>query len=205
LILGRLHALAPPDRRPIHPWFREPPPAGALDALLERARAAEAPWANALAGLIPILGAALAATGRLPAEPPGRVTCHLDFNPENVLVDARGDVCVVDWENSGPALPEQELAPALAFFTREPAEVEPFLRAYAEAGGPGRLRDRTSYALSASVDANLVATYARRALDAPDGEDRARAAFWIGDIAANAFTLERIDEWLEAAHVAGLG
>jgi hypothetical protein len=47
--------------------------------------------------------------------------------------------------------------------------------------------------------AYLVAWYAERALDpAALEEDRARSAFWIEDIAANAFTLARIDAWLAA-------
>ena len=203
-ILGRMHAIAPADERPIHPWFRVPPADDELEALLARGRAAGAAWAGAMAGLLPILSAGLAAVGRLAAEPAGRVTCHLDYNPENVLVDMAGGVCVVDWENSGPALLEQELGASLAFFTNEPGSVAAFLRAYADGGGPARLRDRTSFALSETVDANLVAAYARRALDAPDPEDRERAAYWIGDIAAHAFTLERIDAWLAAARSAGL-
>jgi Ser/Thr protein kinase RdoA (MazF antagonist) len=204
-ILGRLHAIAPPDDRPVHAWFREPPDPADLEALLDRTRAAGAPWAATLAGLVPIVLETTAAVGRPAAEPPDRVTCHLDYNAENVLVDAAGRVCVVDWENSGPAEPEWELASAVAQFARTPDLVAPFLRAYAGAGGPARLRDRRSFALTEIVDANLVATYGRRALDGADPEDRARAAYWIGDIAANAFTLERVDGWLEAARRAGLG
>jgi Ser/Thr protein kinase RdoA (MazF antagonist) len=204
-ILGRLHAIAPADVRPVDPWVRQPPDPSALEALLERTRAAGVPWADTLAGLVPIVLEATAAVGRPAAEPPDRVTCHLDFNAENVLLDVTGGVCVVDWENSGPARLEWELASAVAQFARTPDLVAPFLRSYAGAGGPARLRDRRSFALTEIVDANLVATYGSRALDGADPEDRARAAYWIGDIAANAFTLERVDGWLEAARAAGFG
>ncbi len=202
-ILGRLHAIAPATDRPVEAWFGMPPPAAELDLLLERARSVDVPWADALAGLVRVIAEATAAVGRPAATPEGRVTCHLDYNPDNVLLDAAGRTCVVDWENSGPAEPVQELASAVAQFARTPDLVAPFLEAYASAGGPARLRDRHSFAMTVIVDANLVATYARRALDAPDPEDRARAAFWIGDIAANAFTIDRIDGWLEAARAAG--
>ncbi|HET7030885.1 MAG TPA: phosphotransferase [Candidatus Limnocylindrales bacterium] len=204
-ILGRLHALAPPDDRPIDPWFREPPERARLEALVERAAQADVPWASTLEGLVPIVLETTDAVGRPAPEPDDRRTCHLDYNAENVLVDASGSVCVVDWENSGPALVEGELASAVAQFAAQAELVAPFLRAYAAAGGPARLRDRASFALTAIVDANLVETYARRALQAGDPEDRERAAYWIGDIAANAFTLERIDAWLEAARDAGFG
>jgi hypothetical protein len=75
-----------------------------------------------------------------------------------------------------------------------------FLDAYEAAGGPGRLVDRSSFALTAVVEANLVETYTRWALDPTKSEeDRGRAAYWIEDIAANAFTVERFDAWLAAA------
>jgi len=68
------------------------------------------------------------------------------------------------------------------------------------AGGPATLRDRSSFAMTLAVQGNLVAWYAEWALDpTASEEDRARAAFWIEDIAANAFTLARIDGWLAAA------
>jgi hypothetical protein len=54
------------------------------------------------------------------------------------------------------------------------------------------------------VQANLIHTYARRALEAADPEDARRAAFWVEDITANAFTIERVDGWLDAARSAGL-
>ena len=132
------------------------------------------------------------------------IGCHLDYNPENVLVDADGRVVVVDWENSGPADPEQELASAVAEFVADPADTAAFLRSYVDGGGTGRLRDRTSFAMTLTVQANLVYGYARRALDpTANPEDRARAAHWVEDIAAHAFTLGRVDRWLDAAATAG--
>ena len=59
--------------------------------------------------------------------------------------------------------------------------------------------------MTLTVQVALVRTYVRRALDPSLGDkDRARAAFWIEDIAAHAFTMERIDRWLDAADRAGL-
>ncbi len=122
-----------------------------------------------------------------------------------MLLDSAGRPVVVDWENSGPELPEQELASAVAEFVADPGGTATFLRAYAEAGGPALLRDRSSFAMVVTVQSALVRTYAERALD-PDfsDEDRARSAHWVRDIAAQVFTIERIDRWLEAADRAGL-
>jgi hypothetical protein len=112
---------------------------------------------------------------------------------------------VVDWENSGPEFAEQELAPAIAEFVVDPVDTAGFLRAYAEAGGPARISGRSSFAMALIVQSALVRTYAERALDPSfTAEDRARSASWIEDIAAHAFTLERIDRWLDAADRARL-
>jgi Ser/Thr protein kinase RdoA (MazF antagonist) len=197
-ILGRLHRAAPPDARPMDRWYVTPPPPGVWPGRQAAARRSGATWADALDGLVPILLETTAATG--PVRARRRITCHLDFNPDNVLVDVAGGVVVVDWENSGPASAEQELASGLAQFVRDPSDMPAFLAAYEAAGGIGRLVDRASFAMTMVVDANLVETYSRWALDpASSDEDRARAAFWIEDIAANTFTLDRVDAWLAAA------
>ena len=106
----------------------------------------------------------------------------------------------MDWENSGPAAAEQELASVLAEFVPDPSGVPAFLVAYAQAGGPARLRDGSSFAMCLAFQSELTAWYAERAIDpAVSAEDQARAVHWIGDIAANVFTLARIDGWLTAA------
>ena len=38
-----------------------------------------------------------------------RQTCHRDLWADNLLPSAGGGVCVIDWDNSGPADPSQEL------------------------------------------------------------------------------------------------
>jgi Ser/Thr protein kinase RdoA (MazF antagonist) len=197
-ILARLHALAIPDERPMDAWFTDAVEADRWREVLAATERAAAPWASTLARLVPELtaGEPLIAAGR--HEP--RITCHLDFNPENVLADTSGRPMVVDWENSGPAAAEQELASVLAEFVPDPHETAAFVRAYEEAGGPARLRDASSFAMCLAFQSELSAWYAERAIDptVPE-EDRDRAVHWIGDIAANVFTLPRIDAWLAAA------
>ncbi len=197
-ILGRIHAMGYRDDRPVDPWFVEMPSADRWVRLLHTADEARVAWLDELEFLVPRLleGDSLVPSARHRPT----IRCHLDFNPENVLLDAAGIAVVVDWENSGPAAAEQELASALAEFVPDPAGTSAFLRAYRDAGGTATLRDRSSFAMTLAVQANLVAWYAARALDpAATAEDRARSEHWIRDIAANAFTLDRIDGWLRAA------
>lgn len=197
-ILGRLHALALPDDRPMDPWFTDAVPADRWRAILAATERSEAPWAPTLAHLVPelIAGEPIIAAGRHAP----RITCHLDFNPENVLGDVHGRPVVVDWENSGPAAAEQELASALAEFVPVPEGAPAFLDAYRAAGGPATLRDASSFAMCLAFQAELTAWYAERALDPTvSAEDQGRAVHWIGDIAANAFTPARIDAWLAAS------
>lgn len=212
-ILGRLHGLAIRDTRPIDPWFRDPVPAEGWPELVARAGATGVPWAAALERLVPDLLAGTELATRAFAgsrsggssDPPATITCHLDYNPENVLLDTMGRPVVVDWENSGPELADQELAAAVAEFVADPADTAAFLRAYADAGGPARLRGRSSFGMILTIQAALVRVYAERALDpSSSDEDRARSAHWVADIAAQVFTVERVDRWLEAADRAGL-
>lgn len=213
-ILGRLHGLAIADGRPIDPWYREPVPAERWPELIDRAGAAGVRWSAALERLVPdlLVGTELATqafpgpgSGAGSSDQPATITCHLDYNPENVLLDTSGGPVVVDWENSGPELADQELASAVAEFVADPADTAAFLRAYADAGGPARLRGRSSFGMILTVQAALVRVYAERALDPlSSDEDRARSAHWVADIAAQVFTVERVDRWLDAADRAGL-
>ena len=162
-ILARLHALAIPDERPMDAWFRDAVAGDRWQEILAATRTSRrclgaGPGASRARTR---RGGALIAAGR--HEP--RITCHLDFNPENVLADTQGEPVVVDWENSGPAAAEQELASVLAEFVPDPAGSAGFLRAYEEAGGPARLRDASSFAMCLAFQSELTAWYAERALD----------------------------------------
>jgi Ser/Thr protein kinase RdoA (MazF antagonist) len=197
-ILGRLHALVHPDPRPVDPWFTTPVDPRRWEELTARALSEGRDWAPILAEFVPrVLGMQdiVAAGVHNPT-----IRCHLDFNPENVLVDTSGRTVVVDWENSGPAAAEQELGAAIGDFVYDPAATPAFLRAYEEAGGPARLHDASSFAMAFAFAGNLVASYAEQALDpATTEENRGRAVHWLGAIAASTFLPNFPDAWLEAA------
>lgn len=196
-ILGRLHALAYHDDRPVDPFFTTAVDPARWADLLARADLAGVPWAATFAQLVPRIAAGdpiIASARHAPA-----IRCHLDFNPENVLVDTAGRTVVVDWEGSGPAAAEQELGCAIGEFVPDPIGTGAFLRAYASGGGTATLRDASSFAMTYAIVGNLVASYARQALDpATTEENRARAVHWIGEIEASVFPANFPDAWLAA-------
>lgn len=197
-LLGRLHAAAPPHDGPVDPWFTEPVDAHRWQELVEATHAAGAAWADTLAALAAEIDACRSIVDAGRHEP--LFHCHLDFNPQNVLVTAAGQPMVFDWENSGAASREQELALSVIEFAPDPRDLPSFLDAYRAAGGPVSELRHESFALTMAVIGHLVEMYAERAIDPEvDDESRARATFWLLDIAANSVTLDGIDAWVAAA------
>ena len=77
-----------------------------------------------------------------PCIEPFRATqwCHLDLWEDNLRPTPDGGLVVLDWENSGPGDPSQELGAALFVFGDEdPDRIAAFHAAYVAAGGPGRV------------------------------------------------------------------
>ena len=196
-LLGRLHRLDVPAESAPHPWFREPVGRRRWHELVVQAASARVPWAAGVEALIPEL---LAADTVLPDGPERpQMRCHLDFGPDNVVLDGAGRPTVIDWENSGAEVPERELAMALLDWAPDGAAAASFLDGYASAGGPGRLRDRASFASALAVQGHLLEFYARRALSADASEeDVERSAWRIRAILERPITLARIDAILDA-------
>jgi Ser/Thr protein kinase RdoA (MazF antagonist) len=138
-LLGLLHGLRLPPVGPPDPWYTEIQPDSYWPGLIARATAAGAPWAGRLAaaaGLIAGLGARLVAPAGQPL-----LTCHRDFNPDNVLpAAADGRLLVLDWENSGPLSPVRELGYAVCTWCAgggrfDPAAADALLASYTSAAG----------------------------------------------------------------------
>ena len=111
-LLGLLHGLRLPPAGPPDPWYTEIKPDSYWPDLIARAVAARAPWAARLAAAADLISGLGARVGG-PAGPP-LLTCHRDFNPDNVRpAAADGALLVLDWENSGPLSPARELGYAI--------------------------------------------------------------------------------------------
>ncbi len=112
--------------------------------LLHASRAAEAPFAEALAAEIPHL-LRLEALMEAPTE---LQTCHRDLWADNILPTAASGVCVIDWENCGLEDPAQEIPMFLVDFgAGDQRRVAELYRAYLDAGGPARIRGRGTFTM----------------------------------------------------------
>jgi Ser/Thr protein kinase RdoA (MazF antagonist) len=203
-VLGRLHVAATPAQGAPDPWYETVPGSQTWDQLADAARAQGASWGQALAGQAGLLTdlADLVA----PAARDQLVTCHCDLHPDNVLVDAAGDLVVLDWDDAGPACPDRELAGILAFWhvddsgQADDAAVERTIAAYHAAGGPGRLHDERSFGMYIAGRLNFLHSQASVALDrgaAP--EHRRYASREVSDTLARLPTASLISHLISVA------
>jgi Ser/Thr protein kinase RdoA (MazF antagonist) len=200
-LLARLQRLDHPAAAPMDDWFATPLGSDGWASLVDAVRAAVPPWLEAFERFAPGAEAAeaIVTEARLDRLPmPELWRCHLDFNPENILLDPAGHPLILDWENSGSAPYEQELAYAILDFAAEPTAARAFLRSYREAGGPAQITGRDSFALAIAVQSHLADTYARRGIAAMTDDVRSRMAARIDELDRTLFTLESIDRLLAA-------
>ncbi len=175
-VVAAIHKTSIPGVGALDPWCTEPVGADRWDQLVERLRTAGAPFASRLADLRDELVALESWI-----EPPQALrTCHQDLWADNVLPTADGGVCVLDWENSGPADPSHELA-------------------YREAGGPAAVNRRGHFSMLIAQLGHITEIAATDWLQPnPRSPDRADSAAWVSEVLDDPHTRERLDSLLAA-------
>jgi len=180
----------------LDPWSHEPVGADRWDRLVEQLTQAEAPFARRLSDLRDELVALEAWI-----EPPQALaTCHLDLWADNLLATADGGVCVIDWENSGPADPSHELGYVLFEFARsDPGRARDLTTAYRQAGGPGTVSRRGHFSMLIAQLGHITEVAAGDWLQ-PNvrSPNRADSAAWIGEVLDEPHTRARLDSLLRA-------
>lgn len=195
-VVAAIHRVGAPDPRPVHPWYTEPVGAARWDEVVVLLRDAGAPFAGRLAALREDL---VALESWL--EPPDELlTCHRDLWADNLLPTADGGVCVVDWENSGPADPSQELGCVLFEYARSDAgRARALVDAYRAAAGPGRVDRRGHFSMLIAQLGHITEMAATDWLRPnPRSPDRAGSAAWIGEVLDDPHTPDRLDALLDA-------
>lgn len=143
-MLAALHAVGDDRDDPVDPWYTAPVTASRWEQYARGLATAGAPCSSVFEDLIP----SLLDLENLLEAPTNLRTCHRDLWADNVRATPDGDICVIDWDNSGPCDPSHELGMVLFEFGYES---EPRARAlydaYLDAGGPGRLAGLGSFTM----------------------------------------------------------
>ena len=125
--------------------------------------------------------------------------CHLDLWADNVRRTSGGGLCVIDFDNCGPADPSRELAMVLVEFGQRDAVRELRLYdAYVAAGGPGRVRDRQDLALTVAELHHIGHRHLTMWLAAKDDEARARSLAGIEEFLGQPLLLDDVDRLVES-------
>jgi len=194
-MLGRLHRAAPPSDEPVDNWFATGFGERSWRELHSRLLAEGAPFAAELGGILDELIAV-----ETVIEPHERtILCHRDLWADNVLATDDGRVCVIDFENMGPADPSQELAMVLfEFGDNDPARARRIHTAYRDAGGPGRVTRRGHFTMLVAEQAHIGQLACSRWVGSTDPVQRERLAAWFCEIPEDPVMLARVDRILAA-------
>jgi Ser/Thr protein kinase RdoA (MazF antagonist) len=192
--VAAIHQVPDSDTGTPDAWYQEPVGAERWDRLVAWLRDAGAPFAGRLAALRD----ELVALESWVEPPEGLRTCHRDLWADNLLPTADGGVCVIDWENSGAADPNQELACVLFEFGRsDPGRARALMDAYREAGGPATVSRRGHFSMLIAQLGHITETAATDWLQ-PNVRtpERADAAAWVAEVLDDPHTREQLDTLL---------
>jgi Ser/Thr protein kinase RdoA (MazF antagonist) len=193
--VARLHNASHASDQPVDNWFSTGFGERSWRELHTRLVAEGAPFAGELGAILDELVGVESAIE--PHERP--IVCHRDLWADNVLATDDGRVCVIDFENMGPADPSQELAMVLfEFGDNDPSRAHRIHAAYRDAGGPGRVTRRGHFTMLVAEQAHIGQLACSRWVGSSDGPERERLAAWFREIPEDPVTLARIDRVLAA-------
>lgn len=190
------HLASRPAAGAVDEWYGAPVGAAHWDDLVSRLSEAGAPFAERLAGLRDEL-VALESWIRPPAT---LRTCHRDLWADNVRPTADGGVCILDWDNGGPADPTHELACVLFEFGRhDPDRARALATAYRNAGGPAVVTRREHFSMLIAQLGHITEIAALDWLAPnPRTPDRSDAEAWVAETLDDPHSRDVLDALLEA-------
>lgn len=195
-VVAAVHGVSVIGGGEVDPWYYEPVGAGRWDQLVGQLIKAGAPFAGRMADLRDEL---VALEGWI--EPRQTLqTCHRDLWADNLLPSAGGGVCVIDWDNSGPADPSQELGCVLfEFGCQDTGRARALVSAYRQAGGKASVQRRGHFSLLIAQLGHITELAARDWLTPnPRSPTRADSEAWIGETLDEPHTRDLLDSLLAA-------
>ncbi len=194
-LVAAIHAVRVPASIPVDPWYYAPIGRPAWDDMLARLAAAEAPFTEGLARVVPDV----VATEAFLTEPDDVQWCHQDLWADNVLRTPDGALTVLDWENCGPGSTSQELMVVLfEFGCGNPGRMRELYAAYLAAGGPGRVTSRADATMLIAQLGNIALVGCRRWLESTTDAQREDNAEWVAEVIDEPVTVDTIDAMIEA-------
>lgn len=115
-VIAAIHRVHWVESTTIHPRYTEPVGAQRWHESCSAAATQHAPFADDLDMLV----GEMIALESLIERAVDVQTCHCDLWADNTRSTVTGEVCVIDWENAGPADPSQELCLLLYEFGSRP-------------------------------------------------------------------------------------
>jgi Ser/Thr protein kinase RdoA (MazF antagonist) len=197
--VGALHRVpfsGPDHDGPVDPWHTDPVGAPRWDELVQLLDARGAPFAGDLGQLRD----GIVAVESLLETPRDLQTCHCDLWADNVLGTPSGSVCVIDWENCGPADPSQELGMVLFEFGSGDADrARSLYDAYLGAGGPGRIDRPGNFSMAIAQTGHIAEMDCEAWLASDTSEsERERRVPRVNQFTSRALTRAVIDDLLTA-------
>jgi thiamine kinase-like enzyme len=194
-MVARLHHVGSATAEPVARWFSEGFGPVAWCALLEHLVDEAAPFA---ADFAPLVGPLIEVESVMEAHA-SPIICHRDLWADNVLPTSDGRICVIDFENLGPADPSQELAMVLfEFGDDDPVRARSLYSAYLDAGGPARITHPGNFTMLIAEQAHIGHLAASRWVSEGDETERRRLEAWFRELLDDPVTLPRIDRILTA-------
>lgn len=191
--LALLHTVGTSTHEPVDRWFSEGFGAGAWYGLLERLTDALAPFADGFGRMV----GSLVEVESVIEPHETTIVCHRDLWADNVLGTPDGRVCIIDFENMGPADPSQELAMVLfEFGDDDPERMRGLYDRYVEVGGPGRVTRPGHFSMLVAEQAHITHYAGARWLGEEDPEERKRLESWFRETLDRPVTIEQIDRLL---------
>jgi Ser/Thr protein kinase RdoA (MazF antagonist) len=194
-VLATLHRDPLPAEPVVDPWYTEPVPTEDWQATAEALAAAQAPFAAEFAASVP----QFEALQPLFRAPGNTQLCHRDLWADNLRLERAGRICVIDWDNGGPAEATQELAmPVVDFCLGAPDRAGALVEAYRRAGGPGRLVDPSDFTMVLAQFGHFALSAGQDWLGTTDPGERVRAEAWFREGSDRPFHRPQLDELLHA-------